>query len=233
MRRQGRNKKYSRKQAESVIELCEAGMALKDITEKTGIIYEFVHRMIHGKYYPDMTCEGYKKFQGTSQEVKLTNVQARKMRDLHHEDGLRISEICGQFSDIDRALIIQVLQGKTYKDAGGEMFIRPYHLPYSEDDVIQARKWYLEGVATSAIADELGLSHHSVLHMLKSDKFDVGIEPVKLEKKRLDPAKMAIPPHERENIRTYYKSSNVTMQSLADLYDVDISYISLIVKGKR
>lgn len=224
---------YSRETVQKVIDLCNQGIALKKIAKDLDVVYESVVRMVNGQYYKDMDCENYTPYQGTKQSRYFTDKQARKIRDLHHKSGLRVIDICNQFPSAPRAIITQILMGKTYKEAGGEIGINPTQL--DPDDVKLIREMYLKtNLAIRDIAKQLGYTHSQIQYALKNDNYDCEIPPIEnLEYRRRSDYKMKIDHAERDRIRERYASGEIKMPALAREYDVDISYISLIIAGKR
>lgn len=166
-----RGKKFDRETTQKVIDLCDSGMALKDIPSELPhlkISYYIIRQMVNGHYYDDMKSENYKKYQGTSQETQFTNRQARRIRDLHHKKGLWLHEICERYPHVTHGTIRQILVGDTYKDAGGTIGLRDkpielnktiFKIPKSERPKIRARWENRENVPVTnqELADEYGV----------------------------------------------------------------------------
>jgi len=228
----GNTHDYNREMVQKVIDLCNEGLPLKQIASDLDVVYESVVRMVNGQYYDDMGCENYIPYQGTPQQKALTNKQAKKIRDLHHESGLRIGEICNQLPDIDRSIIVQILQGKTYKNVGGTIGILPYQV--DSNDVAEIRNLYLDtNLSTDEIAELTGYTKSQIVYALKNDNYDCEIDPIESLDYRRSQDSMKIPQSERDVIRERYTSGSIKMPALAREYGVDISYISRIIKGER
>lgn len=200
--------------------------------------YKFHHRTIYailsGKKLDGIQAQTYIAPRQHSTERLFTNDEVERIRNMHHE-GYSVAELERLFGAFGSRTIRQILEGTTYKDAGGQIGIISGWV--TEEQVIQVRQLYRSGKATHEIMKITGLNRGQIHHMAKKEGRFKHLNDTypPIEKIPFSKENYLISPGEREWIRMYFQNghADMTMTEMAEAYGVSLSYISRIVKGER